>query len=516
MLDKLDAFDLAGASSARGSAGASPSLASPALARAAETISLSPYGATLDPVTPLESHLAISVRIATVGGVQQVVDAWSGGAAFRGVEKILVDRHPWDAVPITQRVCGVCPVAHALAASLAVETATGITAPDNARILRNLVLGANFVQSHIQHFYHLGVLDYIAGPVMPPGQRHWQSDLRVDPNTTTTLIGHYVTAFEMRRKAREMSAVYGGQLPHPSVYVPGGFTAHPHASRNSTFLSYLNELITFIQDVYLPDVALLAAVYDDYFDIGGGTGNLLTYGVFDQNASGSVKLLARGRVEARSTTVQPVDSGALTEHVAHSWHQPATIDLPPASGDTLARYPQTRACSWRKAPRYAAQPYEVGALPRMWINGDYRDGISVMDRHRARAHETLKIAEALAIWIAQLNPSGPVFTNNFPPDSGAACGLTEAPHGALGHWLQVAGGKIARYQVVTPTCWNASPRDTNQVRGPIEQALLGTPVLDHQEPVEVLRVIHSFDPCLSCAVHLLRGDDRQAVVVIRA
>ena len=165
---------------------------------------------------------------------------------------------------------------------------------------------------------------------------------------------------------------------------------------------------------------------------------------------------------------------------------------------------KTNAYSWLKAPRYGNLPYEAGPLARMWVNGDYRTGISVMDRHQARAAEALKVAQAMLTWVDQLTTNGPVSVPATIPDTANAIGLTEAPRGALGHWLQIKGGKISRYQIVTPTCWNASPRDNSSKLGPIEQALIGTPVQDLDQPVEVVRVIHSFDPCLSCAVHVVR------------
>jgi hydrogenase large subunit len=149
----------------------------------------------------------------------------------------------------------------------------------------------------------------------------------------------------------------------------------------------------------------------------------------------------------------------------------------------------------------------------MWVNGDYRKGISVMDRHLARAQEALKVAQAMNTWVNQLQAGQPVYKNWDSPAAASAVGLTEAPRGALGHWLQIASGKIARYQVITPTCWNASPRDAKNVRGPIEQALIGTPVKDINQPVEVLRVIHSYDPCLSCAVHVMRPQGEKKIFV---
>ena len=157
----------------------------------------------------------------------------------------------------------------------------------------------------------------------------------------------------------------------------------------------------------------------------------------------------------------------------------------------------------------------------MWVNGDYRNGVSVMDRHMARALETQKIADAMLNWLDQLVVGASEYNVYTAPYSASGEGLTEAPRGALGHWMKTAstathapngGAAISNYQIITPTCWNASPKDTNGVRAPIEQALIGTPVTNAAQPVEVLRVIHSFDPCLSCAVHVLRPNEKPVVV----
>jgi len=301
-----------------------------------------------------------------------------------------------------------------------------------------------------------------------------------------------------------MGALFGGRMPHPPTYVAGGFTTTPRPERITKFKSYLqNDLLPFIRNIYLKDANLLAERYQDYFEIGRGPGNLLSFGVFDQDAAGTLKLFKRGRTVNGSTAVQSVDINNITEHVTHSWYADSTNNLRPASGATLPQYPKGQAYSWSKAPRYGGVPYEAGPLARMWVNGDYTDGISVMDRHLARAQETLKIAQAMLVWVGQLNARGPVYTRPSVLSSASSYGLTEAPRGALGHWLNISSGKISRYMVVTPTCWNASPRDMNSTPGPIEQALVNTPVDDPDEPVEVLRVIHSFDPCLSCAVHVM-------------
>ena len=468
----------------------------------------------IDPVTRLEGHLKIEVTVDKVNGKQQVVDARATGTLFRGFEQILVGRDPQDAQHITQRICGVCPVPHGLASVQAQDQAFNVIPPNNARIMRNLVLGANFVQSHILHFYHLAVMDYIEGPGMPPWQPSWNVDKRITGSTANTLVGHYVSAIDMTRKAHEMGALFGGRMPDPPTYIAGGFTTTPRADRISKFKTYINELIPFINNVYLPDVAALKKAYTDYTAIGGGYGNLLAFGVFDLDSTGNNKLLKRGFTVNGGQAANPVDLNQITETVKYSWYNNSSTNLKPASGQTLPLYPKSGAYSWLKAPRYAGTPYEVGALARMWVNGDYRQGISVMDRHQARAQEALKIAQALQSWVNQIQINGPVYTRPRIPAAASSFGLTEAPRGALGHWMQMASGKISRYQIITPTCWNASPRDDAGKLGPIEKALINTPVISVDQPIEVLRVIHSFDPCLSCAVHVSRPKAKAKVRVI--
>jgi hydrogenase large subunit len=459
--------------------------------------------ASFDPVTRIEGHLGVELEFDTVNGVQQVVNVQAGGLLFRGIENILVGRDPRDAPLITQRICGVCPVAHGMAAATALDQACGVAVPTNARLLRNLVNAANFIESHILHFYLLALPDFIAGPAMPPWQADWSIDRRFDSQAAQALMGGYLQAIEIRRKAHEMGALFGGKLPHPATYVVGGFTANPRPERITAFRAYLDELVAFIQDRYLPDAELLAAKYSDYFAVGRGHANLLAYGVFDLDDTGTRRLLAGGYVPGGAPAPQALDAAAITEHVTYSWYQNKTTGLSPAVGKTTAVDPASKsaAYSWLKAPRYGGKPCEVGPLARMWINGEYTNGISVMDRHLARLQEALKIAQAAQGWLDELVPEGPVYTTPALPASATGMGLTEAPRGALGHWLGISEGVISQYQVITPTTWNASPRDNKGILGPLEEALLGTPVEDPEKPVEVMRVIHSFDPCLDCAVH---------------
>lgn len=469
----------------------------------------------IDPVTRIAGHLKVTVTIDSVGGEQQVVDAWATGTLFRGIENILLDRHPWDAQHITQRICGVCPVAHSVAAVLALEQASGVAPPANATLLRNLVLGANFLDSHILHFYHLTTPDFVDGPAMPPWQPAWQSDKRIEPAATAALVNNYVTALDVRRKAHEMGALFGGRMPHPPVYLPGGITATPRRERVAKFRQYLAEVTSFIDGPYLSDVQTIATAYSDFFSVGRGPGNLLSFGVFGSGPMGDTEpLLKRGQVLAAATAVESVSTRAIAEQVTCSWYDEGTQNLKPTAGATAPLYPKTNAYSWIKAPRYNGLPYEAGPLARMWVNGDYRRGISVMDRHVARAQEASKLANAMASWLDQLDSSGPVQVACAVPQAATGEGLTEAPRGALGHWLRIDNSRIAGYQVVPPTCWNVSPRDAAGVRGPMEEALVGITVRNAAEPIEVLRVIHSFDPCLSCAVHVARPGRAAALTVV--
>jgi hydrogenase large subunit len=479
----------------------------------------------VDPVTRIEGHMKVQVTIDTVGGKQQVTDAQCTGTQFRGFEKILVGRDTKDAPYITQRICGVCPVSHATAASLAIEHAAGITVPANARILRNLVLGANFIQSHILHFYLLAALDYITPPASAPWTPTWNVDL-MRSSSMKQITTDFTTAVTMRRQAHEMAAIFAGRMPGLSAIQAGGFTTKPTSSMVSSFTGYLNTLIDFINNHCVPDVQLLSSVYTDYHQIGKGPGNLIAYGVFDlDNTSNPARLLKRGVVyNTANTTVKTLSTASITESVTNSWYDNATNNLSPAKGSTITVDPATKpaAYSWLKAPRYSNKPCEAGPLARMWVNGDYRQGISVMDRHVARAMEAQKIANSMLGWLDQINEGASEYTAVTAPFSKAGEGLTEAPRGALGHWLTTAASTalapngqtaIGSYQVITPTCWNASPKDTNGVRGPLETALIGTPVTVAAQPVEVLRVVHSFDPCMSCAVHVMRPDGKPVTIL---
>jgi hydrogenase large subunit len=237
----------------------------------------------IDPVTRIEGHLAVEAVIDS----GQVKEARSAGTLFRGFEIILKGRDPRDANRLTQRICGVCPTAHATASALCIDEAFGLSdmIPDNGRLLRALIFGANFLQSHVLHFYHLAALDYVdaanvLGDVAPFVPRY-QGDYRVSHETSAELVNHYVRALNIRRQCQEMLSIFGGKMPHNVGIVPGGVTEQPTEDKITNFLWRLNEIRDFIENVYIPDVLLVAKTYDDYFAVGPGCKRLLSYGGFD-------------------------------------------------------------------------------------------------------------------------------------------------------------------------------------------------------------------------------------------
>jgi len=499
---------------------------------------------TIDPITRIEGHLMMELEVD--GG--KVTSARVAGEMFRGYEVILKGRNPLDAQQITQRICGVCPACHAQASTLNLDSALGIHPPDNGRIIRNLILGSNFIQSHILHFYHLAALDYVditailqysgtdrklnalrewAGgenasgrwnafaPFMP----RFEGDYIKDTEINLGAIAHYVEALEMRRKAQEALAIWGGKMPHEIAIFPGGVSERPTIDKIMAYLSYIKELQSFIDNSYIPDVVAVAKAYKQYFKIGKGPGNLVAYGAFEQDNAGTRKFIGSGvYIDGK---VDALDPSKIAEYVANSRYS-SPSGLHPSNGETVPDY--GKGYSWLKSPRYNDAVCEVGPLARMGVAyltsnnekakklvGDTMkslgievgDLFSVLGRHAARALECKLVADACAEWVMQLKPGEPVHTKFEIPEESQGMGLTEGPRGALGHWISIKGKKIDNYQCVVPTTWNCSPKDDNGQNGPCEQALIGCPVADPENPIEPLRVVRSYDPCIACAVHLV-------------
>ena len=395
--------------------------------------------------------------------------------------------------------------------------------PDNGKLIRALIFGANFLQSHILHFYHLAALDYVdavgaLGELYPFVPRY-EGDYRISGKANAELVNHYVTALDIRRKCHEMLAIFGGKMPHEVGIVPGGVTEKPTEDKITNFLWRLNEIRNFVDNVYIPDVLAVARSYDDYFGIGEGCKMLLSYGGFDL-PSGT---LFKSGIICPDLKPEPFAKENITEDVKHSWYADCDSGKNPAQGQTKPDLAKKQAYSFLKSPRYKGKVCEVGPLARMvgnYVQGDAKtkqlvdfvlkelgEGVgalfSVLGRHVARALEAKLIAEAMVGWLQQLKPGQPTIVQTQIPDEASGAGLAEAARGSVGHWITIKGKRIDRYQVITPTAWNASPKDDKDQPGALEQAIIGTKVKDKDNPFELVRIVRSFDPCLACSVHLL-------------
>jgi len=380
------------------------------------------------------------------------------------------------------------------------------------------------------------------------------------PEQNLVMVAHYLEALEWQRDVIRIHAILGGKNPHPQTFVVGGMAApidpNSSAAINQESIDFLRELITtmntFIKQVYMPDALLLASAYPEWSKIGGNTRNFLAYGGYSRDGlnDGVDQLFRRGIVRDRDLTrIHPMDQSSITEEVARSWYDydgGNNIALHPSAGETNPNYtgPNTpykwletsERYSWLKAPRYEGEVMEVGPLARLLVAHaagvpEVSAGLSkalttlglptealysTIGRIVARALESELVVEWMPGWLDALERnmnSGDLriadtskWDRSTWPKSAQGFGPHEPPRGSLAHWVEVSNGTIAHYQAVMPTTWNASPRDAQGQPGPYEQALVGTPVADPTRPLELLRTVHSFDPCLACAVHVLDGE----------
>ena len=237
----------------------------------------------IDPVTRIEGHLKAEVVVEN----GKVVDAKLTGGMYRGFESILRGRHPRDAAQIVQRICGVCPTAHATAASIALEKASGTAVPSNGRATRNLILGANYLQSHILHFYHLAGQDFIQGPDTAPFMpRYAKPDLRLPPAINAVGVDQYVEALEVRAVCHEMVALFGGRMPHVHGILAGGAAEIPTKEKLVEYAARFKKVRKFVEEKYLPVVYLVGSQYKDLGAFGQGYRNALCVGVFPLDDEG--------------------------------------------------------------------------------------------------------------------------------------------------------------------------------------------------------------------------------------
>ncbi|MGA7672755.1 MAG: nickel-dependent hydrogenase large subunit [Nitrolancea sp.] len=422
--------------------------------------------------------------------------------------------------------------------------------------------------------YFKGVLDRITG-LADSGQLslftsgYWgHPAYQLPPEANLMAVAHYIEALDWQRDVIRMHAVLGGKNPHPQTYLVGGMATSldpnsPDAAVNPERIEFMRQLIstakTFVEQVYVPDVLAVASFYPEWFSIGEGLGNFMAYGGYPKAGvhDSASFLVPRGIVMNRDLSqVHDFSPDNIAEFVTHSWYEYSGGDatgLNPANGQTKPKYSGPKPpydflntdqkYSWLKSPRYDGSAMEVGPLARTLVA--YAAGVpeikstvdavlqklnaqptalfSTLGRVAARAIETQFMVGQLEGWLDELSTNmhsgnlemhnGSMWDPNSWPKSAQGMGTHEAPRGALGHWVEIEDKKVKNYQAVVPSTWNAGPRDSNGSPGAYEASLLNTPIADPERPIEILRTIHSFDPCLACAVHVVDPRGRQLVQV---
>ncbi len=557
----------------------------------------------VDPITRIEGHLRIEAQMEG----DRIASAYSSGTMVRGIEIILKGRDPRDAWAFAQRICGVCTLVHGIASVRSVEDALNYQIPQNAQLIRNLMIGAQYIHDHVMHFYHLHALDWVdvvsalsadpaataqlaqsisGWPKSSPGyfsemkkklkgfveagqlgifaKAYWGSSVyKLPPEANLMAVAHYLEALSWQRDVAKLHTIFGGKNPHPNFLVGGvasPIDLNSDSAINSKKLSQVQDVITsmrtFTDQVYVPDTLAIASFYKDWGERGEGLGNFLCYGDLPMTSMDDPDsfFFPQGVILNRDlSTIHPLDlnnSDEIKEQVAHSWYDYSVgkeQGLHPYEGETQLNYtgPEPpfdhlnvdESYSWLKAPRWKDKAVEVGPLARvlmLYASGHdqtkelvnmtlskldlpTRALFSTLGRTAARTLETKILADAMQGWYDQLIANikaGDTRTFNETlwepsswPNKCQGVGFMEAPRGALGHWIVIEDGKIANYQAVVPSTWNAGPRDSGGQEGAYEAALQDNHQLaDVKQPVEILRTIHSFDPCIACAVHLSDED----------
>ncbi|MGE5557084.1 MAG: nickel-dependent hydrogenase large subunit [Bacillota bacterium] len=453
---------------------------------------------SVSPVTRISGLLSIDVFLDPAGAV---CEANCVGEQFRGFEQMLKGRKITDSVYFTQRICGICSLAHGYTAARLVDQVYGVKLSPETVLLQQAMLGAEFLQNHLRHFYLLVLPDYLPCS-LSPGWAKPASDSRFDPPQTKTLVDHYFEAAVYSRKCHEMLAVFGGKIPHQHGLVPEGVAVFPSADRKLQFVSLIREVRSFIERALLPDAYLLAEVYHDYLNIGSGHPRFISFGLFDPRFGGHFPtgIYARGKI-------LPVEFDQISQSIYHSWFKNS-------GGEIVPDPDKPQGYTWVKAPRYKDLAFEGGPLARKII----RSGSEIpaftgaMARNLARAEEAHLIAAWVEDWVRNLPQQGE-FITELPKEPVLARAVqgNDAPRGPLLHALAARGNDIASYMVITPSMWNFSPKDERGQRGPAEESLVGTGVADPACPAEIGRIVRSFDPCLSCGTHVMEMSGKKLV-----
>jgi hydrogenase large subunit len=452
----------------------------------------------IDPITRISGFLEIQVFVE--GNV--IVDAKTSGLLYRGFELMLRNRSPYDSIFITERICGICSTAHAVSAALADEDALKISVDENNRYLRDLLHGFEIIQNHLRHFYLLSMPDYAKITSLKIASDQGYHDFRFPDDVNLEIEKHYIESIELSRLAHEGLATLGGKAPHNHGIFVGGITVNIDPYKLEKVHSIIQKILTFVSTSMKDDANILAQYYSDYYEKGISYPNYMSYGLFHTYEEEDITYVKPGVLI--NGDLRPFNQEMITEQVQHAWYlndNPDAVDLK-----------KEDAYSFIKSPHYDKLPMEVGPLARLKISRSYNGGSSCLDRNIARVLETEKILTIMNNIISRIRINPTNLIKYEIPETARGIGLTDTSRGALGHWLDIQNKLIHHYNIITPSVWNLSTRSIDGLPGVVEKAIIGTTINNIEEPVEIGRIARSYDPCVSCATHLITDSGFEKVI----
>lgn len=467
----------------------------------------------LGPFNRVEGDLEVSLEVEQA----RVISARVNSPLFRGFEQILIGRAPEDALAVVPRICGICSVAQSAAAAAALADAAGCEMPPNGRLAFNLIQATENLADHLTHFYLFFMPDFARAAY---ADRAWYDALA--PRFAAIKGSAAPAMLTARAGFFKLIGFLAGRWPHTLALQPGGSTKAMTAAERIRILALLRDFRHFLESTLFGDTleSFSALNSEDALRAwaAGRAGDFLAF----LTASSELKLEKTGRASDHfmsygaydlfapglwqpNVAVDALKPEKIFEDTRHAWLLDSNKQ--PAQGETIVAADKPDAYTWCKAPRYAGQVVETGALARQLVAGHsllrelvQGHGGSVTARVLARMIELASVVPAMENWVREITPGDPFYNLAEMPDEAQGIGLVEAARGSLGHWLSIKNGRISRYQIIAPTTWNFSPRDSEDQPGPLEQALVGLPAGEGALPT-VQHVVRSFDPCMVCTVH---------------
>ncbi len=480
-----------------------------------------------------------------------VTDAWCVGTMYRGFEQILLGRDPNDALIISPRICGICSTSQLYAATTALETAYQTPVAPNAIRIRNLCLMAESVMSDARHTFLMFAPDFCDEAYR--GHELFEQILELfEPPFKGSLARQTI---QFSKQVLGIVIAFGGQWPHSTYMAPGGVTCTLNKLKLVECLSVIESYIGWYEQAVLGCLSerwltlQTAADFYEWLDeaeshqnsavglftrfgrslglhkTGVGSTNLLSSGCYYDSDkwrppfTEAACLLPAGFYNGETNEVEEFSQEHISEHLRYSWFVDHGGGRHPFASETKPDYrPDGEAYSFAKATRYQGKVVQTGPLADLVIGGDplitsfyQAEGSNTWLRQFCRLHRPVSVLQQMHKTVNDLMQrlGEPTFIKPTPLLDAEGYGFINAARGSLGHWVKIRNGKIANYQVITPTSWNASPRDSEDRRGHWEQSFIGLEIKDLSNPLELCHVVRSHDACLVCTVHFLNRDSKR-------